>query len=119
MPCKLYILYCKGWTFIVFSENCSYCTHSTLKCISELKILILSQWLYNNLIFQKSHSIDDYGLKYHDNYPSLLITNFTHSFIPVMAHLWMCSNHVQRKKSDLCDIDIVMSSLRDTGEEML
>lgn len=35
-----------------------------------------------------------------------------------MAGLWVCSKHVQRKKSDLSDIDIVMSSLRDIGEEM-
>ena len=42
--------------------------------------------------------------------------------IPVpgqVAELWVCSKHVQRKKSDLSDIDIVMSSLRDIGEEML
>lgn len=34
------------------------------------------------------------------------------------ADLWMCSKHVQRRKSDLCEIDIVMSSLRDTGYDI-
>ena len=36
-----------------------------------------------------------------------------------LADLWVCSKHVQRKKSDLSEVDIVMSSLRDIGEEIL
>ena len=36
-----------------------------------------------------------------------------------MADLWLCSKNVKRKKSDLCEIDIIMSSLRDIGQEML
>lgn len=39
----------------------------------------------------------------------------------LMADLWMCGDHehLKRKKTDLCEIDIIMSSLRDTGHEIL
>ena len=36
-----------------------------------------------------------------------------------VVDLWTCSEGVQRKKSDLNEIDIIMSSLRDIGEEIL
>ena len=49
----------------------------------------------------------------------MFYTSFIAAASDQMVDLWTCSKHVQRKKSDLCEIDIVMSSLRDIGEEML
>ena len=55
--------------------------------------------------------------------PAIMYMYFAYIFIVTvsdqMVDLWTCSKHVQRKKSDLCEIDIVMSSLRDIGHEML
>ena len=34
------------------------------------------------------------------------------------VELWMCSKRLKRTKSDLCEIDVVMSSLKDIAKEM-
>ena len=34
------------------------------------------------------------------------------------VELWMCSKRLKRTKSDLCEIDLAMSSLRDIAQEL-
>ena len=34
------------------------------------------------------------------------------------VELWMCSKRLKRTKNDLCEIDLVMSSLRDIAQEL-